>query len=103
MSKLVLSLIWHHLDLASHRLLGREIPAQLLLFMETLGFLGFLAVLIANGIVSADYEGIPRWDGIKALPPLMIYNSVPWLVCRFVLTVSPLLPFSFGEHKSSKS
>lgn len=73
-------MVWHHIDLLSHKLLGRELPLQALLFMDSLGFLGFLAILITNGIIGSNYDN-SRWGGVKALPALMIYNSVPWLAC----------------------
>ncbi len=45
-----------------------------MLFMDTLGFLSYLALLIANGIIIDDL-----WEG-----PLVLYayNSVPWMVCE---------------------
>ena len=80
---------WHHIDLFSHKLLGRELPLPVLIFMDTLGFLGFLAILITNGIISSNYGNV-RWGKIKPLPALMIYNSVPWLVCWCVSSRSPM-------------
>lgn len=78
--QLVISMVWHHLDLASPRILSKPIAWTAILFMDTLGFLGFLAVLIANGLISTDYSGFD-YGGVPAIPPLMIYNSMPWLVC----------------------
>ena len=64
-------------DLASHanRVLKQKFPISvgLLVFVDTLGFLGFLALLIANGII-VDH----MYRGPKIL---MIYNSVPWMFC----------------------
>ena len=52
--------------------LRRHIPSEYVLAIDTLGFLGFLALLIANGIVVHDL-----YDGQQ----MYVYNSVPWMVC----------------------
>lgn len=41
--------------------------------MDTLGFLCYLTLLIANGIIISDYGSGPV--------VLFAYNSVPWMVC----------------------
>ena len=89
-------MVWHHIDLSSRKLLGRELPMSSLLFMDSLGFLGFLAILITNGIIGSNYDN-RRWGGVRPLPALMIYNSVPWLVCWCVhpdFHVPFLVPFT---------
>ena len=87
-------MLWHHVDLLSQKLLGRELPLPQILFMDSLGFLGFLAILITNGIIGSNYDNV-RWGGVKPIPALMIYNSVPWLVCW---CVHPDLRVSFLFH-----
>ena len=44
-----------------------------MLLIDCLGFLSYLALLIANGIIVNDL-----WDGPVIL---YTYNSVPWMVC----------------------
>lgn len=88
-------MLWHHVDLFSHRLLGRELPLPSLLFMDSLGFLGFLAILITNGIIASGYNN-SEWRGVRPLPALMIYNSVPWIVCW---CVAPFLVFHFTRNQ----
>ena len=56
---------------------GKEIPKALLLLADTVGFGGFLAILIANGVVSNKHGG---FIGIARVL-LMAYNSFPWVVC----------------------
>ena len=75
--KLFISFNWNCTDLASHsdRIFKQKhlVSVNFLVFMDGLGFLSFLALLIANGIVVNDMRRGPRI--------LMVYNSVPWMVC----------------------
>lgn len=71
------SFLWNCVDLASHSdhifKTKHVLSLNTLVFFDTLGFLSYLALLIANGIIISDL-----WNG-----PLMLYtyNSVPWMVC----------------------
>ena len=73
--QLILSLAWHNLDLTSRRLFRQDLPAVVLICMDLVGFLGFLAILIANGIIAEDlsYHG--------GLIVMLAYNSVFWIIC----------------------
>ena len=73
--QLILSLAWHNLDLTSRRLFRQDVPAIVLICVDSLGFLGFLAILIANGIIAEDLE----YHG--GLIVMLAYNSVFWIVC----------------------
>lgn len=77
--KLCISMAWNHLDLASNRLFKRELPITILIIVDTLGFLSFLALLIANGIVASELGYRRTGDAM-----LLAYASVPWMICWFV-------------------
>lgn len=74
---LAISFFWNCVDLASHsdRIFKQKhlICINTLVFVDALGFLSFLALLIANGIIVDDMYRGPTF--------LMIYNSVPWMFC----------------------
>ena len=70
-------MVWHHLDLTSIRLFKRELPIAILIMVDALGFLSFLALLITNGIV-ASHLGYWRPTGHAVL---LAYASVPWMFC----------------------
>lgn len=92
-------MVWYHVDLASHKLFSREIPAQVLLLIDSLGFALYVAILVANAIVTSNYNG-NYYGGVKALPALMTYNSMPWLICWYV--DSPHRHSPFQLRKCSK-
>lgn len=102
---LILSLIWHHIDFASKRLFRQEPSVPMIILVDGLGFLGFLTILIANGIVCSDLWG---YGGVIVL---MAYNSVPWMICcsihgtvviQEILRSSGMLLNSFGStHRCS--
>ena len=75
--KLSISFVWNFADLASHsdRIFKQKylVSVNVLVCVDALGFLGFLALLIANGIVVNDMHRGPRI--------LLVYNSVPWMLC----------------------
>jgi len=72
--QLLLSIIWHHFDLASKRLNGRDLSPAVLVIGDGLACMGFLVIIILNGILSgASYDA-----GIAVLTT---YNSVPWIIC----------------------
>lgn len=75
--QLGISFLWNTVDLASHsdRIFSHKqfLTLNALLFMDTLGFLCYLTLLIANGIIISDYGSGPV--------VLFAYNSVPWMVC----------------------
>ena len=77
--KLCISVIWHHLDLVSTRFFKKVLSVGALAFVESLGFLAFLALLIANGIIVHDMDDMWRYTTGDAM--LMTYTSVPWMVC----------------------
>ena len=52
-------------------------PVQLLAWIDLLGFLAFLAFLIANGIVAGH-----SWRTDHAV--LLAYTSVPWMFSWYV-------------------
>lgn len=70
-------MVWHHLDLASIRLFKRELPIAILILVDALGFLSFLALLITNGIVASDFG---YWRPTSHAV-LLAYASVPWMFC----------------------
>ena len=70
-------MVWNHLDLASIRLFKRELPIAVLIIVDALGFLSFLALLIANGIVISDFG----WWRSIGHAVLLAYASVPWMFC----------------------
>ena len=72
---LILSLAWHSLDLTSRQVFRQEIAPIVLTCVDAFGFLGFLTILIANGIVCSHL----RYFG--GLVVFMAYDSVPWMVC----------------------
>ena len=77
-------MVWSHLDLASIRLFKRELPIAILIIVDALGFLSFLALLIANGIVASRF----RWWRSAGYAVLLAYASVPWM---FSWSVEPSL------------
>lgn len=78
--KLCISMVWNHLDLASNRLFKREVPTAIVMIVDALGFLSFLALLIANGIVASNLG----WWRTTGDAVLLAYASVPWMFCWFV-------------------
>ena len=52
----------------------------MIILVDGLGFLGFLTILIANGIVCGD---LWRHGGLVVL---MAYNTVPWMICWYILS-----------------
>jgi len=52
--------------------------ASLQIAGDVLAFLGFLAILITNGIVS-DTLGYESFSGSTIL--LLAYDSFPWIIC----------------------
>lgn len=68
-------MIWHHVDLVSPRISKQKLPVGLLAFIDGFGFLGFLALIIANGIIMGR-----MWRESQRVV-LMTYTSVPWMVC----------------------
>lgn len=72
-------MVWNHVDLASKRLFTKYLPAWSLLVVDALGFLSFLALLIANGIIASKV----RWWGASNAV-LLTYTSVPWIFCWYV-------------------
>lgn len=61
-----------------------ELPSLLIFCVDALGFLNFLALLIANGVVVQNYEG-NHWDDLpSATATAMTYNSMPWIMCWYV-------------------
>lgn len=80
--QLILSLAWDYLDLASRRVLQMEIPPAIIACVDGLGFLGFLAIVITNGVVCSDL------DESGGVVVLLAYNSVFWIVCWYVPYIS---------------
>lgn len=76
-------MVWNHLDLASNRLFKREMPVAILIVVDALGFLSFLALLIANGIIASELGYWRTGDAI-----LLAYASMPWM---FSWSVEPSL------------
>ena len=56
---------------------GKEIPRALVLLVDTVAFGGFLAILIANGVIANKLDSRPGTT--RTL--LMAYNSFPWIIC----------------------
>ena len=52
-----------------------DLPPTVVTCVDGLGFLGFLAIIIANSIVCSDL-----WHG-GGIVVLLVYNTVPWIVC----------------------
>lgn len=77
--KLCISMFWNHVDLVSIRLFKKFLPVGSLVFVESLGFLAFLALLIANGIIVNNLHYM--WGSPSGNAMLMTYTSVPWMVC----------------------
>ena len=93
--KLFVSFNWNCIDLATHsdRIFRRKhlISATFLVFMDGLGFMSFLTLLIVNGVVVDHMRRGPRI--------LMVYNSVPWMVCWYVLSlIHSNLWFTIGSN-----
>lgn len=57
----------------------------MIILVDGLGFLGFLTILIANGIVCGDLRGN---GGVIVL---MTYNTVPWIICWYVIELLVLI------------
>ncbi|MCJ1464887.1 hypothetical protein MMC07_003502 [Pseudocyphellaria aurata] len=74
---LIISMIWHHVDLVAPYFYKRSLGAYA--FVDVLGFCSFLALLIANGIITAHmYNWRVNTNGRVIL---MTYTSVPWISC----------------------
>lgn len=71
--------MWNHVDLAAKRVFKRELPTVSLIIVDAFGFLSFLTLLIANGIIA---EGLGMWRNGDAM--LLAYTSVPWMFCWYV-------------------
>jgi hypothetical protein len=73
-------MVWSHLDLVSKRLFKKDLPVGLVVGVDALGFLSFLALLVANGIIASN---MGSWqtagDSI-----LLTYTSVPWMFGWYV-------------------
>lgn len=76
--KLIISMIWHHVDLIAKRFFSNGLPLGLLALVDTLGFSVFLALIIVNGVIIGS-KGFSWGRGGDAM--LMTYTSVPWMVC----------------------
>ena len=72
---LIFSIAWTHLEPHAKRRLGAE-HRWATVFADTGLFLGFLALLIAGGIIQDGLTWIYFGDRL-----LLTYNSVPWIVC----------------------
>ena len=74
---------WNCVDLATHsdRIFRRKhrISATFLVLLDGLGFFSFLTLLVANGVVVDHMRRGPRI--------LMVYNSVRWMGCWYVLSL----------------
>jgi len=75
--KLGCSFLWNCVDLATHSdqifKSKHVLSLNTLVFFDMLGFLSYLALIIANGIIIGDL-----WHGPTVL---YTYNSVPWITC----------------------
>ena len=72
---IVFSIAWNHLEPCAQRI----IPAGYrwaTVFVDAGLFLGFLAILIAGGIIQHDLSWV---DSEKHI--LLTYNNMPWIVC----------------------
>lgn len=85
-------------QMPKHIIFMRHLPALIICIVDTLGFLGFLALLIANGIVV---------NNLRRVNQIYIYNSIPWVICWYVsppliffVKISSTL-FSFLESENS--
>lgn len=72
-------MVWSHVDLAAKRMFKRDLPTVSLIVVDAFGFLGFLILLIANGVIT---EGLGMWRTGDAM--LLTYTSVPWMFCWYV-------------------
>lgn len=60
----------------------RDLPVGLLFIFDTLGFLSFLALLIANGIVATHLD-MRHANKSAGGTFLLAYASVPWIFCWY--------------------
>ena len=74
---LVLSLAWDSLDLIARRVFRQDVAPSFIVLMDSLGFLGFLAILITNGVIASNLQ---LWSG-SGIIVMLSYNSVPWMIC----------------------
>ncbi|KAL8671315.1 MAG: hypothetical protein Q9168_004176 [Polycauliona sp. 1 TL-2023] len=77
-----LSLAWNSMILFRLSKAKNSIIEAMLAIADVAFFFGFLAVLIANGVVMNDLGGWGRGWGLEVgHVALYTYNSVPWLTC----------------------
>lgn len=76
-TQLGISFLWNIADLGLHsnRIFQNKqfLSLNALVLVDTVGFLSYLALLIANGIIVDHLYNGPQ--------QLYVYNSVPWMVC----------------------
>ena len=72
-------MVWSHVDLAAKRMFKRDLPTVSLIIVDAFGFLSFLILLIANGVITED---LGKWRTGDAM--LLTYTSVPWMFCWYV-------------------
>lgn len=76
MVQLLGSLIWDFFHLLADKI--TTVHPSLQGCGDALAFLGFLAILIANGVV-ANHMG-RYWTSVDKIM-LLAYNSFPWVIC----------------------
>lgn len=76
-SQLLGSLAWDIGQLTSKQF--ARMHAGLQFGGDVLAFLGFVAILVTNGIIAKDLGSSP-WVRVDAIM-LMAYNSFPWVIC----------------------
>lgn len=72
-------MVYNLVDLFLRSLSEKDLSQGWIVFVDTLGFLSFLALLIANGIVASHG---PRYHEGHTF--LLAYSSVPWLISWYV-------------------
>ena len=103
--QLVFSILWHYIDIRVGYVFKGRLGSWLLIFVDILGFLGFLALLICGGVIVRDYGGerYGRNYTYKATV-LLTYSCSPWMICWWVRCVvtrgSPLVISCLYQHCS---
>ena len=82
--QLILSIIWTSVDFYLLRKEGKEgrkpLAPKLIFLVDTLGFLAFLTLLIANGLTVRNLPDRRNVWRHKSHFILVSYNSFPWIL-----------------------
>ncbi len=76
-NKLLLSITGNQAILNDERVFKHGIRPSLLVIADLRGFLGFLAILIGNGIL---VNGITSGGGLGDNVQMLVYNTIPWII-----------------------